>query len=155
SRTASARRWTWAHSTSPRNGTRSVRSSTSWSGTRPARIGPRPGALPTVYEIKPYVRDFRSQVAGLQRHLWNGSLSRNTAYLAWKYEQNPYLPDPLIYLAVDQGKVVGMRGVFGSCWEIGTERFVVPCADDFVIAPAHRQRGLFGRIMSAAVTDLV
>jgi GNAT superfamily N-acetyltransferase len=107
-----------------------------------------------VYEVRPYTREFGVQVARLQRHLWHGGLARNAAYLAWKYEQNPYLPDPLVYLAVDGGKVVGMRGVFGSCWEAGTERFIVPCADDFVIAPPHRQRGLFGRIMSTALTDL-
>jgi GNAT superfamily N-acetyltransferase len=107
-----------------------------------------------VYEVEPYVRGLRGQVAKLQQHLWRGSLAWNTAYLEWKYEQNPYLPDPLIYLAVDHGTIVGMRGVFGSCWEAGSERFIVPCADDFVIAPAHRQRGLFGRIMSAALSDL-
>jgi GNAT superfamily N-acetyltransferase len=46
--------------------------------------------------------------------------------------------------------------MFGSCWEIGpdAERFVVPCGDDLVIAPAHRRRGLFGRIMDATVADL-
>jgi GNAT superfamily N-acetyltransferase len=46
--------------------------------------------------------------------------------------------------------------MFGSCWEIGTdaERFVIPCGDDLVIAPDHRHRGLFGRIMDATVAAL-
>ena len=30
----------------------------------------------------------------------------------------------------------------------------MPCADDFVIAPAHRNRGLFGRVMAAMLADL-
>jgi GNAT superfamily N-acetyltransferase len=107
-----------------------------------------------MYEVVPYAPELRPQVAALQRHLWRGDVVRNTAYLAWKYEQNPYLPAPLMYLALYQGKVVGMRGAFGSCWEAGQDRFVVPCADDFVIAPAHRQHGLFGRIMSATLADL-
>ena len=107
-----------------------------------------------VYEVTPYVRELRGQVAELQQHLWHGSPAWNAAYLDWKYEQNPYFPDPLIYLALDHGTIVGMRGVFGSCWETGSERLIVPCVDDFVIAPAHRQRGLFGRIMSAALSDL-
>lgn len=107
-----------------------------------------------MYEVVPYRREFRAQVTTLQHHLWRGGRARNTAYLAWKYEQNPYLPDPLIYLALYRGRVVGMRGAFGSCWEAGPDRLVVPCADDFVIAPAHRQRGLVGQIMSAALADL-
>ena len=107
-----------------------------------------------MHEVRLYGRELRGQVAELQQYLWHGSLARNAAYLEWKYEQNPYLSDPLIYLALDQGTIVGMRGVFGSCWEAGSARFIVPCADDFVIAPAHRRRGLFGRIMSAAVSDL-
>ena len=107
-----------------------------------------------MYEVVPYSPGFRPQVVDLQRHLWAGGTVRNAAYLAWKYEQNPYFPDPLIYLALHRGKVVGMRGVFGSCWEAGPSRSIIPCADDFVLAPGHRQRGLVGHIMTAALTDL-
>jgi GNAT superfamily N-acetyltransferase len=109
-----------------------------------------------VYEIVPYRPELKAQVAALQRYLWEGDEATNAAYLEWKYERNPYFETPLIYLAMEEGTVVGMRGMFGSCWEGGArqDRFVVPCADDFVIAPEHRNRGLFGRVMVAAVTDV-
>lgn len=109
-----------------------------------------------MYEIVPYTSEWKGQVARLQRHLWRGDEAQNTAYLEWKYEQNPYLPAPLIHLALHEGKAVGMRGMFGSSWEIGhpPQRFVVPCGDDFVIAPAHRHCGLFGRIMSATLAQV-
>jgi len=83
-------------------------------------------------------------------------VSRNLACLEWKYESNPYLPEPLVYLALHEGRVVGMRGMVGSCWEAGpdSERSIVPCAEDLVIAPGHRNRGLVGRIMRAAYADL-
>ncbi|HEU4371529.1 MAG TPA: GNAT family N-acetyltransferase [Methylomirabilota bacterium] len=108
------------------------------------------------YEVVPYRPEFRGHVAALQRHLWRGDEPANLAYLDWKYERNPYLPAPLIYLAVHDGRVIGMRGMFGSAWEVGPrgERFVVPCADDFTILPEHRKRGLFGRIMTVAHEDL-
>ena len=108
-----------------------------------------------MYEIVPYRTELRPEIAHLQRHLWRGDEVRNTAYMEWKYERNPYLP-ALIYLALHGSEVVGMRGMFGSCWEIGpdAEGFVVPCGDDLVIAPAHRHRGLLGRIMDATVADL-
>ncbi len=105
------------------------------------------------YGIVRYEPAFRDQVAELQRHLWGDDVSINAAYLDWKYHQNPYLDEPLVCLAVDAGRVVGMRGMFGALWEIGTpaEPVVVPCADDFVIAPEHRNRGLAAQIMNATV----
>lgn len=107
-----------------------------------------------MYEIVRYEPVFREQVAQLQRHLWGGDVfPTNTAYLDWKYEQNPYIADPLIWLALSSGRVVGMRGMFGSHWEFGSpaERVIVPCADDLVIAPEHRNRGLVAQIMHATV----
>jgi hypothetical protein len=108
------------------------------------------------YEIVRYESGLKEQVAELQRHLWGHDIALNRAYLDWKYEQNPYIADPLIWLAVSSGRVVGMRGLFGSCWEIGTlsEPVLVPCADDFVIAPRHRNRGLVAQIMSGTLDQL-
>ena len=108
------------------------------------------------YEIVPYRPDLKHQTAALQEFLWRGGKRDNLVYLEWKYERNPYLPSPLVYLALHAGRVVAMRGMYGSCWEAGprSERFVVPCADDLVIAPAHRNRGLVGQIMRSALTDL-
>jgi GNAT superfamily N-acetyltransferase len=103
------------------------------------------------YEIVRYEPAFRGQVAELQRHLWGDDATTNAAYLDWKYHENPYLDGPLICLAVHAGRVVAMRGMFGALWEIGApaEQVVVPCADDFVIAPEHRNRGLVAQIMNA------
>ena len=103
-----------------------------------------------------YRPDLKGQIARLQRHLWSGDETLNAAYFAWKYERNPYLPVPMVSLALAEGAVVGIRGMFGSCWEVGagSERFVVPCGDDLVIAPEHRHRGLFGRLMDAAVAEV-
>lgn len=105
------------------------------------------------YEIVRYDRAFRDQVAELQRHLWSDDATVNAAYLDWKYHQNPYLDEPLICLAVHAGRVVGMRGVVGARWEIGTptEHVVVPCADDLVVVPEHRNRGVVSQIMNATV----
>ena len=108
------------------------------------------------YELVSYRPDLKGQIARLQRHLWSGDETLNAAYFEWKYERNPYLPVPTVSLALAEGAVVGMRGMFGSCWEVGagSERFVVPCGDDLVIAPEHRQRGLFGRLMDATVAEV-
>jgi GNAT superfamily N-acetyltransferase len=107
------------------------------------------------YKIVRYRPDLKRQVIELQAHLWSPNLSLNTDYFEWKYERNPYLKEPLIYLAMHNGKVIGMRGFMGSKWECGvpTQRFTCLCAEDMVISPEHRKRGLMSVIMTAAFKD--
>jgi len=108
------------------------------------------------YEIVKYHPEFKRQVVELQRHLWGPDVALNAAYLEWKYERNPYLDGPHIYLALCGGLVVGMRGWFGCKWQIGYPYQTFPglCGGDLVIAPDHRNRGLFRKILSAALDDL-
>jgi len=79
----------------------------------------------------------------------------NAAYLQWKYEQNPYEDRPLIYLSLHSGEVVGMLGMYGSRWEAGgsAEKATHLCGGDLVVAPGHRGRSLFPRMMAVAVED--
>lgn len=109
-----------------------------------------------MYEIIPYDPTLKAEVVALQRHLWPGDLAMSRAYFEWKYERSPYFAEPLLYLALSGGRVVGIRGMFGSRWEVGpaSSDFSIPAADDLVIAPDHRGRGLFARIMRAALDDL-
>ncbi len=95
-------------------------------------------------------------VAELQRHLWSPDPALNTAYLEWKHHQNPYIREPLIYLAFADEQLVGMRGVFGTQWQVGvpTESFTLPYTDDLVIEPSFRQRGVHHQIMRFAFDDL-
>lgn len=108
------------------------------------------------YEIVKYEPEYKGQVAELQRHSWSSNLRLNAAYLEWKHEQNPYLKKPLIYLGLYAGQVVGMRGMSGAKWQIGppTQTFLGLKADDLVILPEHRNRGLFTQIMRVALDDL-
>ena len=108
-----------------------------------------------MHEIVRYDPGLKEQIARVQRHLWSEDLGLNTAYFEWKYEQNPYGKVPHLHVAISEGRVVGMRGMFGACWEVGSppRRVLAPCADDFVIDPEHRNKSLGGVIMRAAATD--
>lgn len=108
------------------------------------------------YEIRRYDASFKDQIFKLQTHLWSPDPAFNATYFAWKYEQNPYLDDPLVYVALHRGEVVGMRGFHGVQWECGApvERFTSLYADDLVVAPAHRRRNLTRMIMTTAFADL-
>ena len=108
------------------------------------------------YEIVQYRPEFKEQVLVLQQDLWRSDVALHRAYFEWKYEQNPYVPEPLVYLAMHRGVVVGMRGMCGTKWQVGCPptTFVMPHAADLVIAPEHRNQGLFTRLMTAAFEDL-
>jgi GNAT superfamily N-acetyltransferase len=108
------------------------------------------------YEIVAYRPEFKQQVAELTTESWSTSIAANLAYFEWKHERNPYVPGPLLYLALHEGKVVGMRSFFGIRWEAGSPPTTLTAlyADDMVVARDHRDRGLIPRIMATAFENL-
>jgi hypothetical protein len=110
----------------------------------------------TAYSIELYEERHKRQIAQLQKQLWGLSPVANQKYLEWKYEQNPYTPDPLIYVAVDQGRVIGMRGIFGASWEVQGERtqMAIPSAADSLVDRQHRDTRIFDELTEFAFDDL-
>jgi len=107
------------------------------------------------YEIVRYTPQLAAGTAALRALLTPTNNPVEAAQvLDWKYRNNPYLPEPLIYLALFEGRPVAMRGFFGSLWEIAGARRIVPCAGDLIVAPEHRDKGLIARIMQFAEADL-
>ncbi|MCX6043820.1 MAG: GNAT family N-acetyltransferase [Chloroflexi bacterium] len=107
------------------------------------------------YQIVTYAPAFDDQIAVLQHYLWGPDVALNLAYLDWKYKQNPYIDEALIYLALCDGEVVGMLGSFGLQWEIdqATNLCSVSLAD-LVVEPAHRNHQLFPTLIEFALLDL-
>ncbi len=108
------------------------------------------------YEIARYRPELRPGVVALLRHLVSRDDDLNDAYFNWKHEANPYTREPLVYVALADGVVVGMRAFQGARWQIGADRMEVfwPCACDFVVAPEHRGNKFFRSIMDFAIADL-
>jgi len=106
--------------------------------------------------IVEYMPEHKQAVLDLQTRLWSTDLDLNRRYFDWKYTRNPYCSDPRIYLALDQGDVVGMRGFYPSCWEIGNSSLStnVLVADDLILREDRRDQGLVTRIMRTALDDL-
>ena len=103
-----------------------------------------------------YRPELRTQVVRVQKDLWGENLELNAAYLEWKHLRNPYLSEPLIYLAMYGDHVVGMRSFVGSKWQFGFSRqsAVLLLESDAVVAPEHRNQGLVSLIMEKALKDL-
>jgi acyl carrier protein/GNAT superfamily N-acetyltransferase len=107
------------------------------------------------YDVVPYRPEKMDEVVELHANFW-GDISLSAAYLEWKYERNPYPGESRIYLALSEGKPVGMRGIYGALLEAGSppQRFLGLHADDLVVAPGHRGRGVQMKIMRAVFDDL-
>jgi hypothetical protein len=107
------------------------------------------------YEVVPYRPELLEQIIALYNEVFMRSPQQCRDYLRWKYWRNPYIDEPLLFLACDRrGSVVGMRGFYGTCWQVAGERVVIPCADDFAIAAVERNKGLMTVIMRTALESL-
>ena len=108
------------------------------------------------YEILRYRPEFRPGVIALQRYLVSPDAGLNDAYFRWKHEINPYASEPLVYVALSNGDVAGMRAFQGARWQLGDDGAIAfwPCACDFVVDPVHRGNKLFRSIMDFALADL-
>src|SRR5436309_14517331 len=103
-----------------------------------------------IVRYRPALRDdvLALQMAGQGSDDWRSVEAR----WRWKYEENPYLPEPLAVLAADaSGRLVGMLALYGSMWEFGDPagRVAIPCPADAYVAPPHRRRGFYRRLFTA------
>jgi GNAT superfamily N-acetyltransferase len=107
------------------------------------------------YEIVPYSPELMEPMIALYTEAFPRTPQACRDYLEWKYWRNPYLDESLLFFARDaRGAIVGMRGFYGTCWEIAGQRVVIPCADDFAITAGERNKGLMTIIMRTALDAL-
>ena len=107
------------------------------------------------YEVIRYHPGLLAGVLEFVRPYWGSDDALNQAYLSWKYEANPYVALPHLYLVSYQGKLVGIRGFMASAWEAeGLDRSkVLFCAGDLAVDPAHRGKGLVPAMLESFRAD--
>ena len=106
------------------------------------------------YHIVRMTPEHAQWIPGFTIGLWENDPVTNEAYCAWKYRTNPYVREPLIYLAFQGDELAGMRGFMGARWEVDGRLVDIPCACDLLIAEPHRNRGVFKLLMDFAAKDL-
>ena len=106
-------------------------------------------------ELSRYDARSKPEVVELLRLLMSPDPNLNRRYLEWKYEENPVLREPVLYLVRDEGRLVGMRGLLGARWEAGRNQppVVIPYPDDHVVAESHRKSGVASLLMRAVLQD--
>ncbi|MEJ2171546.1 MAG: GNAT family N-acetyltransferase [Woeseiaceae bacterium] len=108
------------------------------------------------YRLAKYSPSHKDQVCALRSRVFGGEHSITKRYLEWKYEQNPYLKDLYYYVALYGNSVVGMQGMFGSEWCLGSSRdtLILPCTAEFAVDAAHRSRGLGQQLANYKLEDM-
>ena len=106
-------------------------------------------------EFVPCSLKHRDGVAEFQTALWSPSRELNARYFDWKYRRAPYSEDTRVYLAMRDGRIVGMRSMYGSLWEHGTPRTLTRAlvADDLLVRADLRGRGVVSALMNHAFED--
>ena len=107
------------------------------------------------YVVTTATDDDLDQIAALESTLIDAGPRQSRRYLRWKYWENPLITSPLIFVVRLGREIVGMRGMYGTSWTLGPgyDPTVFPHADDLVIDPDHRNRGLFLLIHRAMVAE--
>jgi len=107
-------------------------------------------------EIVPFDPSLKDELVEFRRRTYETGFPESRDYLEWKYEQNPYIQGPIYYIARAGGRIIGMRGIYGTCWEHdrALQATVLPCADDWAVEAEYRNRGVASAIMREAVEDL-
>jgi hypothetical protein len=96
------------------------------------------------YRVVRYAPEHRNAVLDLHVRLLPRARRVTERYFAWKYEENPYIPEPLLALVFTGDALVGMRGLCGTEWrDVDGMTQVVPAAEDLIVDPGHLNRGLF------------
>ncbi|MCL1593818.1 MAG: GNAT family N-acetyltransferase [Actinomycetia bacterium] len=106
--------------------------------------------------IAPFEPKMLDEVAALRLAVFGRTLEFNRAYLTWKYLQNPYIQGPVLHVAHKDGEIVGMRGWFGTSWQVpGRDAAtVIPQAAESAILPDHRHQGLFRELTQFGLDEL-
>jgi hypothetical protein len=107
------------------------------------------------YTVECYRPEFLDSICRLEAPFWGSSGAHAREFFRWKYVDNPYTREPLFYVALCEGRIVGARGMFGTCWESASgTRYVFPAPSDFMIAPEHRDGGLYLELNDFPMRDL-
>lgn len=105
------------------------------------------------YEMSEVTDPTDRQLVLLHSHLLRGGVSLSRSYLNWKYSENPFLTTPSFMVIRHLGEIVGMRGFYGGKWNLTENEATttLPHADDLIIHPDHRNRGLYWELHNAGV----
>jgi len=99
------------------------------------------------YTIRPYRPEDRAGLLALHETVFGGG---DPEWFAWKYENNPYLEEPALFIAEHDGEVVGARPYLAYRMRAGDDTHLALQTGDTMVHPDHRRKGLLTRMTAAS-----
>jgi hypothetical protein len=105
--------------------------------------------------ITEYSQKYRDQVISFLKHKWsNISYQQRYDLFAWRYEKNPYVNEPLIYIALYNDEIIGVRAYVVQKFVYNKLVFNVASAADAVVHPSFRNMGIFSKLNKYSVNHI-
>ena len=99
-----------------------------------------------------YTALYKDQTMRLLNLLWSSKTEEESrARFKWKYEDNPYTQPPLIFLAMVDGKVIGVLGHMVEVFLINGAKYNVCTPVDGIVSPEYRMYGVYLKMSAEAI----
>lgn len=110
----------------------------------------RPGDARGPVQIEQYDPGDRADVLALDETVWDRTMSES--WFAWKYEENPYVTEPPVFVARADGQVVGARPFMAFLLRVGDDIVCALQPSDTMVHPRYRGIGIFTRMTENAIS---
>lgn len=95
------------------------------------------------YRVRPYEPRDRERMLALYTEVFG---EQPDGWFDWKYLDNPATDEPVIFVAEEDGELVGARPTLPLEMQVGTERRLAVVLVNPMVHPDHRRRGIFSRM---------
>lgn len=99
--------------------------------------------------VERYTPNDRRGVLDLDKAVWERE--RPESWFAWKYEENPYISHPAVFVAKADGRVVGARPFMVFRLRTGERTVIALQPADTMVHPDYRGRGVFTEMTKRAI----
>lgn len=105
--------------------------------------------------IVKYNLSIKDDIIELLGYQWNNlSYIERCEKFSWRYENNPFVNSPLIYLAVYQSKIIGMKAYVVQRFKYDNSVFNVASAADAIVHPEFRGKGVLSSLNKYSIQDI-
>lgn len=104
--------------------------------------------------LKKYSSEYKEQVINLLQDLWLFDKRKRLDYFHWKFEDNPYVTEPLAFIVLDGKKVVAFKGYMVQPFVFHSYSFLAAAVGDTITHKNYRKRGLARSLTEYSVSEI-
>jgi len=82
----------------------------------------------------------KTEWKSIESHKWEN-------YFTWKFLKNPYIQTPIVFLAFDNERIVGFRGIFVQKFVCNSTEILVGSGAEARVATTHQGRGIYRKLI--------